>query len=78
MRTIVLDVEPFGHLEIEIRGAIVAGGESDPGTRARIFAEVKSNPFVPVVRVNAIQARAFGYALLEVADALERAMEGIR
>lgn len=76
MRSVILDVTPFGRIELEIRGALIAGGKPDPQTRVSV--EVKNNVFVPVVSSSAAYARAFGEALIETADALERAVAGLR
>lgn len=78
MRRVILEVKPFGRIELEIRGAVIAGETAGGDSRGSVSCEVLGSIFVPVVSASPAHVRAFGEALIETADAIERAIAGLR
>ena len=74
MRNVVLDLKPFGKVELRVYGGVISEGTERRGVA---YAEVLNTPFVPIVSASSAHARAFGQALIETADALDRAIEGL-
>lgn len=64
-------LRPFGRVSLNIWGAI-----TDDVTR--VFCEVQSNPFVPLVSANTNEARQFAEAIIQACDSAERAARTLR
>jgi hypothetical protein len=65
-----LEVYPYGSFVLEIYPAIT-------DNQVKVFAIVRDNPFTPIVHATTEQARRFANAILEAADAGDRAARGI-
>jgi hypothetical protein len=66
-----IEIRPYGRVSLNVWGAI-----TDDETK--VFAEVQNNPFVPLVNANTKAARDFANAILQAADAADRAAEGLK
>jgi hypothetical protein len=70
-KIVEIEVKPFGRVSLNVWPAMT-------DNETKVFCEVQNNPFVPLVNAISSDARALGLALIEAADAAERAAAGIK